>query len=101
MNLTEESLDVHIGITGKNVQLGNFYTGEWTSKWIVRKGQIEGTVLIKAHFFESGNVQFNQKKNITKEFQFQEDMAANAKNIIKIIENAEGDVQKNLSDLYE
>jgi len=28
-------------------------------------------------------------------------MAANAKNIIKIIENAEGDIQKNLSDLYE
>lgn len=46
-------------------------------------------------------MQFNQKKNIVKEFQFQEDMALNAKNIIKIIENAEGDVQKNLSDLYE
>lgn len=101
MSLAEESLDVHIGITGKNVQLGNFYTGEWVSKWVVRKGVIEGTVSIRAHFFESGNVQFNQKKNISKEFQFEEDMAQNAKNIIKIIEQTEGDIQQGLNDLYD
>jgi len=28
-------------------------------------------------------------------------MASNAKNIIKFIENIEGDIQKNLGDLYE
>jgi hypothetical protein len=28
-------------------------------------------------------------------------MALNAKNIIKIIEEAEGDIQKNLGDLYD
>lgn len=46
-------------------------------------------------------MQFNQRKNIKKEFTFTEDMAENAKNIIKVIENAEGEVQSNLNDLYE
>lgn len=40
MNLSEDSLDVHVGITSKNVQLNNFVTGEWISRWIVRKGEI-------------------------------------------------------------
>jgi hypothetical protein len=71
MDLSEESLDIYIGITGKNVQLANFYTGEWVSKWRINKGSIEGNITIKAHFFESGNVQFHQKKNVSSTFQFQ------------------------------
>jgi|JI9StandDraft_1071089.scaffolds.fasta_scaffold227951_1 hypothetical protein len=85
MNLTEESLDVHIGITSKNVQLNNFVTGEWISRWVVRKGEIEGNISINSHFFESGNVQFHQKRNVKREFQFEESMSDNAKNIVKII----------------
>jgi hypothetical protein len=30
-----------------------------------------------------------------------EDMQENAKNIIRVIENAEGEIQSNLNDLYE
>ena len=40
-----------MAITSKNVQLSNFVTGEWTSKWVVRKGEIRGVVQIKAHFY--------------------------------------------------
>lgn len=94
-------MDVYVGITSKNVQLGNFYTGEWVSKWKITKGSIEGNINIKAHFFESGNVQFNQKKNLKKEFQFQENMAESAKSIMKTIENFESEVQAHLNQLYE
>ena len=65
MQINEDSLNVHIGITCKNVQLPNYYTGEWLSKWIVTKNAIEGNVQIKAHFFENGNVQFNQKLKVS------------------------------------
>jgi capping protein (actin filament) muscle Z-line, alpha len=101
MQLSEDALEVHLSITSKNVQLNNFVTGEWISKWVIRKDGIEGTVNIRAHFFESGNVQFNQKRNIKKDFAFKEDMTENAKNIIKVIEFAEGDIQSNLNDLYD
>ena len=70
MDLSEEALEIYIGITSKNVQLANFYTGEWVSKWKVMKGSIEGSITIKSHFFESGNVQFNQKKTVRSDFQF-------------------------------
>lgn len=90
-----------MGITSKNVELRNYYTGEWASKWKVQKGLIEGSITIKSHFFESGNVQFNQKRTVKADFQFQESMAENAKNIIKVIERLEGDVQASLSQLYE
>lgn len=101
MDLTEEALDVYVGLTGKNVQLGNFYSGEWTSKWKITKGSIEGNITIKSHFFESGNVQFNQKKTVSAEFQFSENMADSARNIIKLIERLEGEVQTSLGQLYE
>lgn len=86
MEISEEGLEVHLGLTSKNVSnLANFYTGEWISKWKVTKEQIEGVVAIKAHFFEGGNVQFNQKRQLKQEFQFTADMKENSKNIIKII----------------
>lgn len=46
-------------------------------------------------------MQFNQKKNIKSDFQFTENMADNAKNIMKIIERLEGEIQASLSVLYE
>lgn len=43
------------------------------------KESIEGIINIRAHFFEGGNVQFNQKKKFKQNFQFTEDMAQNSK----------------------
>ena len=91
MEIGEEGLVIHLGLTSKHVtNLANFYTGEWISKWKITKDQIEGVVQIKAHFFEAGNVQFNQKKQLKQEFQFSADMKENAKKIIEVVEKFEG-----------
>lgn len=63
-----------VGLTSKNVSIGKFYTGEWFSKWKINKDEIVGEVNIKAHFFEGGNVQFNQKRQLKQKFQFSADM---------------------------
>lgn len=83
----ETGLSVHVGLTSKNVtNLANFYTGEWVSKWRITKDEIEGVVSVRAHFFEGGNVQFNQKKQLKQEFKFTPDMKENSRTIISIIE---------------
>jgi hypothetical protein len=51
MDQGEDVLVVYLGLTAKNVQLGNYYSGEWTSKWKITTGSIEGTVFVKAHYF--------------------------------------------------
>lgn len=77
---------MHIGLTSKNISIAKFYTGEWISKWRINKDEVEGVVTIKAHFFEAGNVQFNQKRQLKQKFQFSADMQESAKIIAKIIE---------------
>ena len=63
-DISEEGLNIYVGFTSKNVSIGKFYTGEWISKWKINKDSIEGVVNIKAHYFEAGNVQFNQKRQL-------------------------------------
>ena len=81
--------------------MNNFITGEWNSLWKVSKEKIEGSVSVKGHIFESGNVQMNQVIKIEQEFQFTANMDENASNIIKIIEKFEHQAQSGLSQVYE
>jgi len=53
-----------VAFTAKHLNLANSYTGEWTSIWKINKEKIIGHVAVKAHFFESGNVQLNQNKQL-------------------------------------
>ena len=85
-DISEDGLVIYLGLTGKNISIGKFYTGEWISRWKVTKDSIEGQAQIHAHFFEGGNVQFNQKRNLQEEFKFTADMAENAKNVVGIVE---------------
>lgn len=102
MEVTEEgTLNVHVGLTSKNVHLSNFCTGEWNSLWTINKSKIEGKVSIRSHIFESCNVQMNQDKNVSQDFVFSADMEENAIKIIKVIETQECLIQKKLGEIYE
>jgi hypothetical protein len=51
-------------------------------------------VIVKSHFFETGNVQFNQKKEFKESFEFCEDMMESAQKIMKIISKIESKIQE-------
>lgn len=53
--------------------------------WLINKDKIEGKVSIRSHIFESGNVQMNQDKTFTENFEFTADMEENANKIVKMI----------------
>ena len=76
---------MHLGLTGKNINLTNCYTGEWLSQWTITKESIKGEASIRAHYFEAGNVQLHEKKGLEQGFQFSEDLNESAKKMVKTI----------------
>lgn len=42
-----------------NVKLEAFWAGEWQSTWTLQNGQLSGKLMIRSHYFEMGNMQFN------------------------------------------
>jgi len=91
---------VHIGYSSKNLNLNNFYGGEWIGKWTLQGEHLKGNVSIHAHFFESGNVQLHQSKNFEFIVGGDRNNSVSAA-IIQAFEKAESQLQTKLADLYE
>ena len=49
-------------VSGERCSLRNFWSGSWVSRWEVAGGRIKGSVTVRAHYFEDGNVQLQTKK---------------------------------------
>jgi len=60
-----EDSQLQIEISCINVNLPNFWGGEWQSKWIVNTTDqtLSGNLRLNNHYFESGNIQFNLEKD--------------------------------------
>lgn len=46
-------------ISCHNVKLDAFWAGEWQSTWTLENGKLRGDIMIRSHYFELGNMQFN------------------------------------------
>ena len=51
-----------IEISVHNDKLESFWSGEWLSVWELKEGKLSGGLIIKSHYFEMGNMQFNLDK---------------------------------------
>ncbi|CAF4610521.1 unnamed protein product [Rotaria sp. Silwood2] len=84
----------------------NFWNGRWRSNWSLTfsKGQhtceLTGLVKVQVHYFEDGNVQLVSSKDITEIIQLQ-DETMTAKEIIRIIRQAEDNYQKAVNENYQ
>lgn len=60
---------LQVDISCINVNLGQFWVGEWQSKWEVDiTGQtLKGTIKVNNHYWENGNIQFHLSKSFTDE----------------------------------
>ena len=47
------------------VNLRNMWTGEWISIWKHQGNSLTGTIKICSHYFEEGNLQFSQTKDVS------------------------------------
>lgn len=46
-------------VSCQNNKLDSFWAGEWQSTWTLEAGKLSGELMIRAHYFEMGNMQFN------------------------------------------
>ncbi|CAF1456173.1 unnamed protein product [Rotaria sp. Silwood1] len=84
----------------------NFWNGRWRSNWsfTFSKGQhtceLTGLIKVQVHYFEDGNVQLVSSKDITEIIQLQDEIMT-AKEIIRIIRQAEDNYQQAVNENYQ
>jgi len=96
---------VTICVSGKNVHLGNFWTGGWRSVYSLNVGKMGATemkanVKINVHYFEDGNVQLNTHVDKTVNITVTADEETTGKNITVAIANIESEFQSQLEEMY-
>ena len=52
-----------IEISAHPSKLESFWAGEWLNTYTYSNGHLSGHIVIKNHYFESGNMQFNLDKS--------------------------------------
>lgn len=84
----------------------NFWNGRWRSKWSLAfsRGQTEcdliGLIKAQVHYFEDGNVQLVSSKDINEKISIQ-DETSTAKEIIRVIRQAEDNYQQAVNENYQ
>jgi len=95
---------VTVCLTGKNVHLGNFYSGSWRAVYkldVSEEGKkaVECFVRIGSHYFEDGNVQLHSDKKGSFPATVG-DAKATAAAVVKIISEFEQSYQNSLEEMY-
>jgi len=95
---------ITIVVSGQHLNLRNFYSGQWSSKWEVEfnrnSAQCSGTIQIHAHYFEEGNVQLQTTKHIESQTFEASDPSSLAHNVVQMILNSENELQRGLEEMY-
>ncbi len=89
-------------ISAHNINMKNFWSGEWLSAWEydIKSKKIKGNIKTNTYYYEEGNIQFNLNTN------FDESVSGSSNsdisnNIYKIIEKSENNIQVELESVYD
>jgi len=56
--------DLKVIISADRINLSNYWSGQMFSKWTISGGNVSGTIQLKLHYFEGGNVMFDAQKDV-------------------------------------
>jgi len=96
---------LHVCISARNVNLGNFWTGGWRSVFSVSIGspsqaELKGTIKVNVHYYEDGNVQLHTSLDKAAHVEIKPDADATGQAITKAIAQIESDFQSQLEEMY-
>lgn len=78
----------------------NFWNGRWKSQWtITSSGDVTGVLGVHVHYYEDGNVQLKSNKEVSGSITMGDDAKA-AKQLFKLVQDAENDYQTAISENY-
>lgn len=101
----ESDGQVIVTLSGSKANLRNFWSGKWRSKWTVdlKNKKCSGEVRIVVHYFEDGNVQLNQSKDIpfgALNVKGSDDKAL-GEAVREFARKNEADIQETLEEMYQ
>jgi capping protein alpha len=101
----EKGSELVVLVSGSKANLRNYWSGKWRSEWHVDpKGKtVKGKVRILIHYFEDGNVQLDQNKDIDKAGVTAKgsDEKSFAEGVKSFISAQEGAIQETLEEMYQ
>lgn len=97
----DETDSIKVVISGEKINLRNYWSGNWRSSWVVEvrgaQASLTGSLKVRAHYFEDGNVQLQTSKDVSTTISFTGDIGTAVSNAIAAAESA---LQQGLEDMY-
>ncbi|EEY62586.1 F-actin-capping protein subunit alpha, putative [Phytophthora infestans T30-4] len=92
-----------VNLCTERINLRNYWGGRWKSRWEVdltaNPAKIKGNIQLHVHYFENGNLQLQNSKDIDEEITVQRPGGLGDA-ILRVMKEAEDDLQSNLEDMY-
>ncbi|CAM9644807.1 unnamed protein product [Chrysoparadoxa australica] len=99
----DQTVSVHI--SGEHNNLRNWWSGSWYGHYTVQVGDgkatFKGTIKVRGHYFESGNMQLQSTKAVQEQTLSYSDATALGKAIGAAIKGAEESQHKTLESMYD
>lgn len=106
--LVSKDNQLTIVCSAQRINLRNYWSGQWTSKWIIDNLQtsnelvLKGTIKLAVHYFENGNLQLHSQKDLS--IPLKSAHYFNPEELGQLIKttilNAENVIQSNLEKMY-
>lgn len=90
-----EGDDLRVIISADRINLTNYWSGQMCSRWTISGGNVSGTIKLKLHYFEGGNVMFDAQKDVKFD-----DAGSDPKGVRKAISTLETEYQQAWSDYF-
>ncbi|RLN20541.1 hypothetical protein BBJ28_00019314 [Nothophytophthora sp. Chile5] len=92
-----------VNLCTERINLRNFWGGRWQSRWeldlTANPAQVSGVIQLHVHYFENGNLQLQSSKQVEEEVTFERPNGLGDA-LLRVMKDAEDDLQANLEDMY-